>query len=70
MPALQTEHTLVVVIPFVSDTYVYDSVGALTVRVSNLINTKKRKSLDLASALDDEVPGLHHGEVGRVQPIA
>ena len=53
------------VIPFVSDTYVYDSAGALTaVRVSNFINTKQRKSLCLASALDAEVPGLHHGEVG------
>ena len=52
------------VIPFVSDTYVYDSAGALTaVRVS-FINTKQRKSLRLASALDAEVPGLHHGEVG------
>ena len=66
MPAPQTGRTLVVVIPFVSDTYVYDSAGALTaLRVSNFINTKQRKSLRLASALDDaEVPGLHHGEVG------
>ena len=64
MPAPQTERMLVVVIPFVSDTYVYDSAGALTVRVSNFINRKQRKSLRLASALDAEVPGLHHGEVG------
>ena len=45
--------------------YVYDSADALTaVRVSNFINTKERKSLCLASALDTEVPRLHHREVG------